>query len=236
MDYIIKTDSVAYLDNYFFSKPQPIPKADPGTFEVLAKWFARDHRQIYFLYRAVTGADPESFVYLGGYDCQWAKDESFAYYFWPTKAARQWRALKSKSLGSFQVLPGCQFSEYARDDEAVFYKGKKIRGADPQSFQIMTARQIEDGSASPSHHFARDERRIYFDGKPVKGVDGESFQVIHTDQASHREYGSDGARAIFYDWARTKRVVVPCERLPTSLQEVFRGLPGLAVHQEQPSA
>jgi hypothetical protein len=221
MDYIVKVDSVVYLDNYFFSTPQPIPKADPGTFEALAKWFARDHRRVYFLYRAVTGADPGSFVHLGGYDCQWARDGSFAYYFWPTKAARQWQALKSRSLSSFQILPGCRFSEYARDDETVFYKGKKVRGADPASFEIMTARQIEDGLTSPSHHFARDRRRIYFDGKPLKGVDGESFQVIHTDQASHSEYGSDGTRAIFYDWARTKRVAVPCRSLPAPLREYF---------------
>jgi hypothetical protein len=130
--------------------------------------------------------------------------------------------LKSESLGSFQILPGCRFTEYARDNETVFYTGKEVRGADPRSFQIMTARQIEDGSASPSHHFARDEGRIYFDGKAVKGVDGELFKMIHTEKASHREYGSDGAHAIFYDWARTKMVVAPCESLPASLQEVFR--------------
>jgi hypothetical protein len=131
MDYIIQGDSVAYVDNYFFSKPQPIPEADPATFEVITKWFARDHHHVYFLYRVVDVADPGSFIVLGGYSCRWAKDRSFAYYFWPSKAAKQWRALKSESLGSFQILPDGPCSEYARDNETLFYKGKPSGGPIP---------------------------------------------------------------------------------------------------------
>jgi len=222
MSYIIEANSVAYLDHYFFQKPQHIPEADPATFKAISKWFAIDCNHIYFLYNVVDGADPSSFVYLGGSNCHWAKDKAFAYYFWPSKQAKNWKRLESKNLNSFQILSGCRFNEYALDDENVFYMGKKIRGADAKFFHIMTAEQIEDGSTSPSHHFAKDGACIYFDGKLIKDIDYERFTVLHVKKTTYSEYGTDGVKAFFYDWARTRMVTVSHQDLPASLQEHFR--------------
>ena len=126
MNYVIEANAVAYLDHYFFQTPKVMRDADAATFTVIAQWFAIDCRHVYFLYNVVVGADPASFVYLGGHNCQWAKDKTAAYYFWPSKAANQWKVLASKRLDAFHILPGCRFSEYARDDENVFYKGRKF--------------------------------------------------------------------------------------------------------------
>src|SRR5271155_5529239 len=109
MKYVIENARVSYVDNYFFHKPQPMAEADAATFESIGDWFAKDRRHVYFLYRVVEGADPQRFVYLGGYNSQWAKDKNTAYYFWPSRAAgRQW-AIESESLDAFEILPHGRF-------------------------------------------------------------------------------------------------------------------------------
>lgn len=217
MNYVIENQTVAYLDHYFFQKPQEMPEADASTFRAIAPWFARDCRHVYFLYRVIPGADPDSFVYLGGYNCQWAKDKAVAYYFWPTKAAKQWKILESQSLDAFQILHDCRFSEYAQDNENVFYLGKKLRGADANSFAIMYAEQIEEGTTAPSYHFGKDKTTIYFDGKPLMDVSLARFRVIRTTL----EYGTDGVTAFYYDSARTKMVTISYHALPLSVQAHF---------------
>lgn len=218
MNYVIDRERVAFFDNYFYRKPQPIAGADASTFRVLAQWFGADREHVYFLHNIVTGADPASFVYLGGYNWQWAKDQAHVYCFWPSKAATRWRVLESQRVAHFQILPGCRFAEYAGDGELVFYAGKLIHGCEAPSFQIMPVEQIEDKTIRPSIHFARDRSRIYFDGKPLKQANPNTFRVISSALANNAEYGIDGVNAFFKDWARGKLVIISQTALPASLQ------------------
>lgn len=109
MNYTIEANVVAYLDHYFFQTPYVMPDADATTFKVIAQWFASDCRHVYFLYNVVVGADPASFVYLGGHNCQWAKDKTAAYYL-----------LKSINYQQFRVIRTAQM-EYGTDGVTAFY-------------------------------------------------------------------------------------------------------------------
>ena len=221
--YLIKNGSVFYFDDYYFQKPQLIPSADAASFKVISQWFGSDQAHVYFLHNVVIGVDPRSFTYLGGYNCQWAKDRSFAYYFWPTKAARQWKTLESKSLEAFKILPSCRFSEYAGDEQNIFYMGRKIRGVNAKSFHIMPAENIEDKSVVKSFSYGRDHKRIYFNGKPIEGINCESFRVVHASSGTaHREYGTDGVQAFFNDSFRNRLGTISYSQLPASIQEYLQ--------------
>ena len=88
-NYRIEGGRVAYFDDYYFRKPLPMPQADAASFEPVDRWFARDRNHVYFLYNIVEGAMPASFTVLGGYNDFWAKDAGQAWYFCPSKAAKQ---------------------------------------------------------------------------------------------------------------------------------------------------
>jgi len=220
MNYVIERNSVSFFDDYYYKKPEPIPVADAGTFKAISTWFGADRHHVYFLHNVIVGADPASFIYLGGYNCQWARDKAVAYYFWPSKAARQWKVLKSQSLDSFKVLPSCRFSEYAGDVENIYYMGKQIRGADAQSFHIMVAEKIEDKSTVKAYSFSRDQGRVYFQGRPIEGINCNTFRVVHAAPGTrHTEYGTDGSNAFFDDHVRNKMGSLPYSELPASIQD-----------------
>jgi hypothetical protein len=221
MKYVIASDHVSFLDHYFFEKPKLIPEADPATFKPIGEWFGADCQHVYFLYNVVSGADPESFIYLGGYNCQWARDRRCGYFFWPTRAARRWNVLESQSPASFRIVPDCGFCEYAQDNQNVFFLGKKIRAAGADSFHIMTMEKIEDGSTLPSHLFSEDAAHVYFEGRAIKDVDHKLFKVLRAQATSHTEYGTDGSMAVFKDHARTKMVTLPHANLPLSIRDYF---------------
>jgi DKNYY family len=191
MKYVIDGNRVSYFDDYYFTKPQPMPEADAGSFQAVGDWFAKDRRHVFFLYRVVEGADPASFVYLGGYNAQWAKDRDRAYYFSPSKTAGNMWAIDSASLDAFEILQHGKFSEYARDREFVYYLGKRVRGADAATFAILPSDRMGEASDAYSYHFAKDGARVYFDAKPIKDADYASFQVVHAPGTGNSEYGID---------------------------------------------
>jgi hypothetical protein len=220
--YAIDGERVSFLDDYFFSKPQAMPEADAATFESVGDWFAKDRSHVYFLYRVVDGADPESFVYLGGYNAQWAKDRARAYYFLPSKAAKQFWAIESASLDAFEVLPHGQFSEYARDREFVYHLGRRIRGADAPAFAILPSDRMGEVAGAHSCHFAADGKRVYFDGKPIAGAECGSFKVVHAPGVGNIEYGVDSAFAYCRSSPSGKVERITREELPAVIREYLR--------------
>jgi len=216
--YTVDKDRVFYFDDYFFSKPLPMPLADAASFEEIGPWFAKDHRHVYFLHNVVEGADPASFTYLGGYNDQWAKDRARAYHFQPTKAARQYRIFESDSLDRFCILPNARFCEYAGDTECIYHRGKKIRGADAPSFEVMITDDLGT-SGQPSIHFARDVGRIYFDGQPIKDAVRDTFAVIRQSGIGHQEYGVDVRSAYCQSQKTGKLAALPHSDLPAVVRE-----------------
>jgi hypothetical protein len=219
MNYVIDGDRVGYLDGYYFNKLQPMPQADAASFQAIGDWFAKDRRYVYFLYRVVEGADPHSFVYLGGYNAQWAKDKMSAYYFSPSKAAGNQWAIASASLDAFEIVPHCPFSEYARDREAVYYLGKRVRSADAATFAILPSDRMGEVADAYSYHFAKDDKRVYFDARPIKDADYASFRVVHAPGVGNVEYGVDSGSAYHRSSQNGKVARISHDLLPVGVRE-----------------
>jgi hypothetical protein len=217
--YVIKDKNVAYLDNYYFDKPKPIPQADAATFQQIERWFARDKDRVYFLHNVVEDADPASFSVLGGYNDHWAKDRIRAYHFAPSKAARNIRFIESKSLERFAILPGARFAKYAGDAECIYRCGRLIRGADASTFRVMKNACKGEDEGAASFSFARDRARIYYDGKPLAGVTLDDFAAIRLPGIGHNEYGTDGVSG-FYGCIG-KMVRVAFAELPEAVRAAY---------------
>ncbi len=219
--YVLRNEQIFFLDDYYFDKPRLVEGADPSTFQEIEPWFAKDIRQAYFLYNVVEGADPASFVCLGGYNDYWAKDRAYAYHFVPSKAARNMRRIESRSLDQFAILPGSRFQEYASDGERVFRKGKVIRSVHALSFEVLSHSDVDGTEASPSFHFARDRERIYFDGQVIAGADPASFMVLYDGNTRRGEYGVDACAGYFFDSWIGKRHRVEHGALPETIWRRF---------------
>jgi hypothetical protein len=220
--YVIDGDRVSYLDNYFFNKPQAMPGADAASFQSIGDWFAKDRRHVYFLHRVVEGADPESFAVLGGYNAHWAKDETRAYYFSPSKAAGNMWPIESASLDAFEILPHGKFAEYARDREAIYHLGKRIRGADAATFAILPSDRMNEAGEAYSYHFAKDAKRIYFDGKPIADAGYASFLVVHAPGTGNAEYGVDASAAYRQNPHTGKVARMSHDELPAAIRDHLR--------------
>jgi hypothetical protein len=223
-NYVIDKKGVHFLDGYFHAKPKPMPEADPASLTAIGPWFAKDRRHVYFLFNIVEGADPASFVHLGGYNDHWAIDSASAWHFQPTKAARNYRAIASDNPASFRILAGTRFSEYAGDSVNIYRAGKNIVGADAASFEILAQIDPENiESKPPSFHFARDARRVYFDGRPIKGADPSGFRVVHEAGLGHREYGISGAQIYCQDRKTGRVTTPPPAEVPDSVRRFLDG-------------
>ncbi len=92
-------------------------------------------------------------------------------------------------ITSLELLP---FLNYGRlkDRNNVFAFGKKVEGADPSSYELLT------------HSYAKDKSYVYYRDKKLQGADASSFQVMHEDTThillkAHSPYGKD-SNSIYY--------------------------------------
>jgi hypothetical protein len=223
-NYLIEGGRVAYFDDYYFRKPLPMPQADAASFEPVDRWFARDRNHVYFLYNIVEEAAPASFTVLGGYNDFWAKDAGQAWYFCPSKAAKQFWPLAGVDLARFALVERAPFVKYAGDGQVIWYRGKQIRGAEAASFRILPSDRMGEAADAVSYHFARDRRRIYFEGQPIKDADPQSFVVIHQPGLGHDEYGVDAGGAYRQSRATGRVEPIGHDRLPAPVREHFEAL------------
>jgi hypothetical protein len=220
-EYVIKDENVAYLDDYYFEEPKPMPEAHAATFEQIHRWFARDKDRVYFLHNVVEGADPGTFTVLGGYSNTWTKDRARAYHFEPSKAARNIRRIESKSLDRFVILKGGRFNEYAGDAERIYRHGRLIRGADAVTFRVMKNACKGEDAGEPSFGYARDKARIYHQGKPITDVSLETFAAIRLAGIGHQEYGVDGVSGFYESYRTGKMARIAFAELPEAVRAAY---------------
>ncbi len=99
------------------------------------------------------------------------------YKSWNEGTGSSKKELKWVSAKKFRVLI---YEEYAKDDERVFYQGKKIEGADAKTFEAI------------GDFYARDKYRGYYGGDSIRSSSGTTFKIIDS------YYSTDG-KDIFYD-------------------------------------
>jgi len=94
--------------------------------------------------------------------------------------------------GSFRSLaPNSCFAGYARDNNAVYYEGAKVPGADPRSFEPI-ANTYSDHLA----WYAKDRARWYGAGAALASRRGGELQILDAGYAIHPEGAFFGARRL----------------------------------------
>lgn len=149
-----------------FLRERKIEWADPNSFRAFGPNF-RDDRSVFMWSGShivrVDEADPESFVRTA--DGIW-RDAKRVYY--------GLRGLVPRDIGSFVVLPQ---PGWARDDQAYYWYGTEVPGADVKTFEIF--------AADPT--FARDATTLYWQGWPVRPCDPALFRPVRLDRPRYEK-------------------------------------------------
>lgn len=125
----------------------------------------------------IAGADPKTFKVLTfNWDFSWlsyAKDKNNAYFFILRLDGGKLvcRKINSKSIESFEVLE----DYYARDNDYVYYMGRKKADSDPKTFEILDL------------GYTKDINNVYYNGKKIEGADPKTFIAI----PKSNKYGID---------------------------------------------
>ena len=81
---------------------------------------------------------------------------------------------------------------YAKDNNDVYYEGKTVTGADPESFQTYPASYYQE--------YARDADDVYLDGEVIAGADPDNFTVLKRqpyEGCAPGNFGKDNT-AVYY--------------------------------------
>lgn len=154
---------------------------DSDTFELLSCRYGKDARQGYVEGYPIEGSDPATFQPL---DYPYSKDANHTYY---------WTGIMQESVtrstfeevsdpASFVSLPEGERRhqkrvQYAKDANYVYYEGKVIEGADPNTITFLGRPEAQEVL------YAKDIHSIYFQGQKVEGSDPESFQFLENGYA-----------------------------------------------------
>jgi hypothetical protein len=169
--------------NYFNYKGKIYYSEEYNSHEVIvgvdAKSFrcengtARDDVNIYFRGKVVPNVDENSFKSVGLSYC--SDNNNVFYRNRYNESGKLLKVVGAKS-STFELI-GNPNSNYAKDEESVYFSGKKIVSSDPESFIVL------------EYGYAHDKNFVYYNGSKVDGMIGSSFKVL-----KDCFLGSDGVR------------------------------------------
>lgn len=168
--------------------------ADAATFEVLRRAaddrspcagirveYGRDRRRVYFRAQRIKGADPRSYLFLEG---NYARDKKAVYAFTKRLTSRvdEFRVLAGgyatdgrRHFFDDLVIKGRGFEllgdgsrGYARTEGHVYFKGRLLPGAEPDSFELY----------KPEVGITRDRRLVFHDHRVIEGADAPTFRQL----------------------------------------------------------
>ncbi len=175
--------------------------ANPATFLLVGEnGIAKDDAHVYVAGREMSGIDAKSFSFFSG---ELYKDASHVFYFDLTTKELQESSMQV-DVATLRALLGASFTgapSYIMDAHGVYFKGKKIDGADPETFVLFDPNDRSDGyggSIGDADRYAHDKSHVYFRGILVEGADPSSFQVISTGGYAD-EFGKDTAAVFYFD-------------------------------------
>lgn len=194
----------AIRDQKLYYKEEPVEGIDPGSFEVIDEYYAKDSGSVLFYktYREsrdyylskknslviLKDAHPDNFVSLTeGY----ARDQNKAYF--------EGESFPVKDLSSLRVLD----SRFCADDQAAYLELEEIKGSHGPSFELISSMYAKDSfqvyyflypsngkieysvlSNDPSqfelieHPYSRDKNNIFYFGDKHPSKHPESFELI----------------------------------------------------------
>ena len=163
-----------------FHRYSLVEGADRDSFEILSDEFSKDRRRVYYGDEVVPFLEATTVQLLrfGSYSrfgshSGYVRDGSAAYYFHEVRAKRKVTKVKA-DLATFEALD----EDFAKDDKAVYFRGRKIPGGDPASFRLLKM------------YYAKDKNQVYYSSSSdrfriLEDANAESF----LDMGS--EYGTD---------------------------------------------
>lgn len=150
------TRSIYWRDekNVYF-KGRKIPYADHDSFQPLHEsFYAKDKYQVFYGDKIIPNADNKTFGNIDGYGF----DKNHMYY--------ENKILPLAQKDTFQDL----YDDYAKTHNFVYYKGKIMKGVNPENFHTI-------GESSLSFYAANNEN-VFFKNKKVNGADPKTFRLL----------------------------------------------------------
>lgn len=140
-----------------FYEGKSFPVRDATTFKMLEYGFAKDTLRGYYLQTEIAESHGMTFVSL---DNEYSKDAQNVYF--STMQTRTDSAsvpitwiVQNAASSSFEVLE----KGYAKDHKNVFYKGKPLAGANPESFRMLVT-ATENADARDHYVFYRNGLKL----------------------------------------------------------------------------
>lgn len=151
---------------------------NPKTFQLINHLFAGNEEIILTRYGNAKVEHPKTFKVLddgltpstfssqiGGYQCGYAIDKEFAYYFDESTSTEH--AIRVKACKNPSELQSLGFG-FAKDDKNIFLEGRKITKAKPDTFKII------------NRYYATDGKHIFYRRDVLDNADVASFEILPT--------------------------------------------------------
>lgn len=185
--------------DYFTSKRKrylPLENADPSSFMVLGDGYAKDNSTAWYLDRAFKVEDLESLTVLNHH---FIKDNKTAYLDRKTIGGSDGKTFEvisdhyAKDFkkyyyctpfdGQYEIKPiPCHYEsfvvvdyQYAKDKSSVFYEGRKLSGAESNTFELI------------SYGYAKDRQHVFFRNVIVDKADPSTFTAFIENENSMGE-------------------------------------------------
>ncbi|MDW5290801.1 DKNYY domain-containing protein [Formosa sp. PL04] len=171
-EYFCKDNHRVYKRSSFDIIPCEI---DPLTFKMLNERYVADAHFIYDYLRTNDGGDPSQ---LKKFSYESLDNIAFLhkdYLLFDNSVIYEGVLMEDANRTHFMVLESAT-KAYAKDDQNVYYDGKKIAGVDLATFALYDYDQ-----------YARDKNHVYHWGVKMEGVDLETFGAIEKDSWVYKD-------------------------------------------------
>lgn len=139
-----------------------IKEADVNSFEVVSDEYkyAKDKNNVYQGDFILDGISPDSFEALNRFYIKNSKYVYFMYY-------DGYEILQDADPGTFEALS----DSYGRDKDKVYYSQHLLKGADPESFEVIGKRRYS------LENYAKDKNNVYEGFTILKNVDVNTYRI-----------------------------------------------------------
>lgn len=150
--------------HHVFFKADKVAGLRPATTTYLGNNFCRDERKVFYANMEMKEADAATFAHLRGY---YAFDKNRLYYKQNIISGADVNSLHQMEYGPDG---SAQADEYISDRKNVFFKGVKIKGANPLRFKVLNSPDDQAQYAFDGSHYFSDQYIISAEKhKPEKG-------------------------------------------------------------------
>ncbi len=197
-------NTIFYLD-YRGDSPiiNTLDDADYESFAVIGGNLAKDKNNLYLSGYKVTDLDKDSAQWIGSnadLSRLYLKDKNGIYLMEAEAWFKFLTHLITNDVENFQFF-NSEFSDflgeygwYSRDTKNVYYRDKKIKNADPETFQFLPN----------EYFFAKDKNLVFHDEHIIEGADPETFEIVpYATYMERNRYGKDKNNVFYINWEYT---------------------------------